>query len=185
MIYALGNVSGANFNPAVSTALCLSNAMGWGFFGPYVASQILGGVVAGASFVSLTGKGVPLAPGAGHSMTSVAIAEIIATFVLCFVVLNVAASAKGKSTHMFGLAIGFCIVAMGNAIGAVSGGSLNPAVSIGLDASSAMKGGAVGNSAMYTVYELAGAAAAWGAYMVTRPEEFSKEGLIGEKQRLI
>merc|ERR1719387_802502 len=174
MIYALGNVSGANFNPAVSTALCLSNKMGWGFFGPYVAAQILGGVVAGASFVSLTGKGVPLAPGAGHSMTSVAIAEIIATFVLCFVVLNVAASAKGKSTHMFGLAIGFCIVAMGNAIGAVSGGSLNPAVSFGLDGSNAMKGGSFGNSGAYALFELIGAGVAYGAFAVCRDEEFAK-----------
>jgi len=185
MIYALGNASGANFNPAVTTALCLSGAMEWSYFGPYVAAQILGGVVAGASFVGLVGKGVPLAPGAGHSMMSVAFAEIIATFVLCLVVLNVAASKGGKSNHMFGLAIGFCIVAMGNAIGAVSGGSLNPAVSIGLDASSAMKGGAVGNSAMYSLYELVGAAAAFGAYKVTRPEEFAKGALLGEKSRLI
>merc|ERR1719258_102251 len=107
-------------------------------------------------------------------MSSVAIAEIVATFVLCFVVANVACSAKGKSDHMFGLAIGFCIVAMGNAIGAVSGGSLNPAVSFGLDASNAMKGGSFGNCGAYSAFEFIGAGLATGAFMVVRDEEFAK-----------
>ena len=76
-----------------------------------------------------------------------AFAEILYTFVLCFVVLNVATlSGKhltngGKASQIYGLAIGFCIVVGGYAIGAVSGGSLNPAVSFALDTSHAMKGG--------------------------------------------
>jgi len=176
MIYALGAVSGAHFNPAVTTALCLSKKHPWGEFAPFVGSQLCGGLVAGLCYTSLVGVGVPLAPGSGHSMASVAVAEIIATFVLCFVVLNVAASKNGKSTHMFGLAIGFCIMSMGNSIGAVSGGSLNPAVSFGLDASNAMKGGSFGNSAMYTLFELVGAGIAYGAFSVCRDEEFAKQG---------
>merc|ERR1719401_2392460 len=54
------------------------------------------------------------------------------TFLLCYVVLSVAASDKTKSTEMFGLCIGACVTVGGVAIGAVSGGSLNPAVTVGL-----------------------------------------------------
>jgi len=183
MIYALGGVSGANFNPAVSTTLALCKYLPWGDFGPYVASQLAGGLAAGVCYTSLTGKGVPLAPGAGHSMSSVAVAEIVATFVLCFVVANVACSKNGKSDHMFGLAIGFCIVAMGNAIGAVSGGSLNPAVSFGLDGSNAMKGGSFGNCGAYALFELVGAGVAYGAFAVCRDEEFAKQGLLGKVEK--
>merc|ERR1719152_1104359 len=75
MIYALGGVSGANFNPAVSTTLALCKYLSWGDFGPSVASQLAGGLAAGVCYTSLTGKGVPLAPGTGHSMSSVAVAE--------------------------------------------------------------------------------------------------------------
>ena len=77
-----------------------------------------------------------------------AFAEILYTFVLCFVVLNVATLSGqhltngGKAKQIYGLAIGFCIVVGGYAIGAVSGGSLNPAVSFALDTSNATKGGA-------------------------------------------
>lgn len=183
MIYALAGVSGAHFNPAVTTTLCLSKKAPWSDFGPYVASQLVGALAAGITYTHVTGKGVPLAPGTGHSWGNVAFAEIVATFVLCFVVANVAASQKGKSEHMFGLAIGFCIVAMGNAIGAVSGGSLNPAVSFGLDASNAIKGGSFGNSGAYALFELVGAGVAYGAFTVCRDEEFAKEGLLGKMEK--
>merc|ERR1719446_1706876 len=99
---------------------------------------------------------------------SVAAAEIIATFVLCFVVANVACSKNGKSDHMFGLAIGFCIVAMGNAIGMVSGGSLNPAVSFGIDTAYALKGGTWMNCLAYSGFEVVGAAMAAVATRVVR-----------------
>ena len=80
-----------------------------------------------------------------------AFAEILYTFVLCFVVLNVATLSGqhltngGKAKQIYGLAIGFCIVVGGYAIGAVSGGSLNPAVSFALDTSNAIKGGSFMN----------------------------------------
>ena len=84
-----------------------------------------------------------------------AFAEILYTFVLCFVVLNVATLSGqhltngGKAKQIYGLAIGFCIVVGGYAIGAVSGGSLNPAVSFALDTSHAMKGGSWMNCIPY------------------------------------
>merc|ERR1719269_393684 len=81
-----------------------------------------------------------LAPGKGFTFAGAAMAEIVFTFVLCFVVLCVA-TVREPSKDMFGLAIASCVTAGGYAIGAVSGGSLNPAVSFGVSSSHIMGGG--------------------------------------------
>ena len=81
-----------------------------------------------------------LAPGAGFNFGHAAVAEIIFTFVLCYVVLCVA-SVKEPSKDMFGLAIASCVTAGGYAIGAVSGGSLNPAVSFGISSANIINEG--------------------------------------------
>jgi len=180
MIYALGGVSGAHFNPAVTVALTLAGKSPAGDIPHYMAAQLLGGLAASLAYTGLVGKAVPLQPGAGHSWSDAAFAEILYTFVLCFVVLNVATLSGqhltngGKAKQIYGLAIGFCIVVGGYAIGSVSGGSLNPAVSFALDTSNATKGGAWMNCIPYTCFEIVGAAAAAGAFFVTRDEEFTK-----------
>jgi aquaporin Z len=180
MVYALGGVSGAHFNPAVTTALTLAGKSPVGDIGIYMGSQLLGGLAAGITYTSVVGRAVPLQPGTGHSWSDAAFAEILYTFVLCFVVLNVATLSGqhltngGKAKQIYGLAIGFCIVVGGYAIGGVSGGSLNPAVSFALDTSNATKGGAWMNCIPYSCFEIVGAAAAAGAFFVTRDEEFTK-----------
>jgi aquaporin Z len=204
MIYCLGGVSGANFNPAVTTCLALTqkldgaDSMKW--VAPYMASQIAGGLAGAFTYYSVVGAAVPLGPGtkpdgSTYGWGAVGVAEIMYTFVLCFVVINVAclngADEKGtklylmtggKSYQMYGLAIGFCIVVGGNAIGAVSGGSLNPAVSIALDTTGAIDKTGVYfmNSLVYSCFELIGAAAAAGAFYALREEQFTKDG----RQRL-
>ncbi len=56
------------------------------------------------------------------------------TFVLCFVVLNVAVGKGTAGNQFYGLAIGSVIIAGAYGAGAVSGGCFNPAVAIGIDA---------------------------------------------------
>jgi len=167
MIYCFADVSGSNFNPAVSTSLALIGALPAGDVAHYVAAQLLGGLAAGLTYSSLTGSSFPLAPGAGFSWADAAFAEIVYTFVLCFTVLNVAVAQAARNS--FGLAIGFCVVVGGFAIGSISGGSLNPAVSFGIDTSHAVKGGSWMNCVAYTGFELVGAGLAAGAYKVVRP----------------
>merc|ERR1719299_274748 len=78
------------------------------------------------------GATFPVWPETDHRLFAAMWAEMLFTFVLCFVVLCVAACPKTADKEMFGLAIGSCVTVGGFAIGSMSGGSLNPAVSWGL-----------------------------------------------------
>merc|ERR1719473_2392947 len=174
MIFALGNVSGAHFNPAVTVAIVLSGRGKCDFAtaGIYVVVQILGGITASIIACFTFGRAHAFGPVGDSKWGQVAVAETVFTFVLCFVVLCVATT-KEPSKDMFGLVIGSCVTVGGYAIGSISGGSLNPAVSFGIDCSSIMKNGMV-NCLIFSVFEFVGAALAAGAFYVTRPTEFNK-----------
>jgi len=176
-IYACGKISGGNFNPAVSVALGLSKAMGgpgmpWREVGIYCAVQILAGIVASFSYAILFWNAFNLAPSKGFGGLAAGLCEFLYTFMLCFVVLNVAASKDADGKQFYGLAIGFVIIAGAYGAGAVSGGCFNPAVAIGIDTSSAGLG--FGWCIAYTLFELLGAVAAAFAFKVVRPEDFGK-----------
>merc|ERR1719428_1829875 len=96
--------------------------------------------------------------------------EVLYTFMLCFVVLNVATARKDKGNQYYGLAIGFVIVAGGYAGGNVSGGCFNPAVAFGIDVSSAGTG--FGWAFAYLGYEMIGAGLAAILFRLVHPEEF-------------
>merc|ERR1711982_171778 len=106
--------------------------------GAYIGTQIAGGICASLTYAAMEGgKTFPLGPGKGHGWPQAALAEIFFTFLLAYVVLSVATVEMPLSEY-FGLAIGSCVTAGGYAIGAISGGSLNPAVSFGIGVSGSL-----------------------------------------------
>merc|ERR1719191_411657 len=134
MIYSLGSVSGAHLNPAVTLGVLLAgrNKIGGIDACAYMVCQCLGGICAGSLYLTLFGTAFLLRPGVLYYSTGDACgAEILYTWALVYVVLNVATASENDPNHYFGLAIGFTVVSAAISVGAVSGCSLNPAVSVG------------------------------------------------------
>merc|ERR1719213_1602275 len=176
MIFALGNCSGAHFNPAVTIAIMLAGREKCPATegGAFIGVQLCAGVAAAYTYAGMHhGKTFALEPVAPYGWSAALGGEFVFTFVLCFVVLSVA-TIRTPLTQFFGLAIGSCVTAGGLAIGNVSGGSLNPAVSTGISAARIIGGGHFYNCLIYSVFELIGAAAAAGVFRATRPSEYPK-----------
>ena len=131
MIFAGGHISGAHYNPAVTLAVLIRGKVTAQDAIAYMVVQIIGAIVAaliakwymgdmGVATMDLSGK-----------ILKVFIGELIGTFALAYVVLNVATSKGTTGNSFYGLAIGFTVFAMATAFGAVSGGAFNPAVATG------------------------------------------------------
>ncbi|HEY2576618.1 MAG TPA: aquaporin [Streptosporangiaceae bacterium] len=132
MIYAGGHISGGHYNPAVTVAALVRRRIGIADAAAYWVAQVIGAVVAGviarAVVNPATVKALTLS---GHSEAAAAVVEILITFALCYVVLNVATSKDQPGNGFFGLAIGFTVAAGAFAVGGISGGVFNPAVALG------------------------------------------------------
>lgn len=131
LIYALGDVSGAHFNPAVSIAFTVAKKFPASSLIPYIISQIAGAIAAGFTLKLLfpandfLGSTIP----AGTALQSF-ILEILLTFLLMFVIMKVAHGSR--ETGMFaGIAIGSVVALEAMFAGPISGASMNPARSIG------------------------------------------------------
>jgi aquaporin Z len=189
MIYALGKSSGAHFNPAVSVALALARKCHVSEVLKYAVAQLAGGLLAAVLMLEAFGEGdIPIQPSAGYEWWQACLAELLYTFVLCFVVLNVAASTKHAGKNQFyGIAIGFVIVAGAFGAGNISGGCFNPAVAVGLDFASALMHWRLPQRYvyMYIAFELVGAGLAAGLFRVVRPEDYTPGLLEGRSYPML
>ncbi|MEV4705062.1 aquaporin [Actinoplanes sp. NPDC049316] len=134
MIFAGGHVSGAHYNPAVTVALAVRNRFAWRDVPAYCAAQTVGalaGAVVGRHL--LAGQPAEQAfTAGGRALTAAAVAELLVTFALAYVVLNVATSKNTAGNSFYGLAIGGTVLAGALTVGGVSGGVFNPAVAVGV-----------------------------------------------------
>jgi aquaporin Z len=167
MVYMGGHISGGHYNPAVSLALLLRGKMPGKDFIPYVVAQVLGAIVAAYLSSVIFGRTIPIAPSANASVVAALLVEILFTFALALVVLNVATHPAVKGNSFYGLAIGFTIVVAAFAGGGISGGAFNPAVGTGITLIHALLGG--GSFAswwLYLVGPFAGGALAAVVYQI-------------------
>ena len=142
MIFAGGHISGGHFNPAVTLAVTLRGKCTPKDAVPYFIFQIVGGVVAAftakfimADTVAALAEAAKTAPAKAASLAfnpgPAFLAELLFTFALAWVVLNVATSKETGNNSFYGLAIGFTVLAGAFTVGGISGGAFNPAVAIG------------------------------------------------------
>ncbi len=161
MVYMGGHISGAHYNPAVSLAAVIRGALPAGEYAGYAASQVLGATAAAYLVNVITGLTFAPSPGANVSTTAALLVEILFTFALALVVLNVATSKKTEGNSYYGLAIGMTVMVGALAGGGISGGAFNPAVGIGPTIVNALMGGGSWSSLwLYLVGPLVGGAAA-------------------------
>jgi aquaporin Z len=166
-VYAGGHISGGHYNPAVSMAAFVRGRLSGRDLVPYWIAQLAGGAVAAglAVFVINPPARHPITF-TGRALGAALVAEFIFTFILSYVVLNVATSKDQPNNSFFGLAIGFTVLVGAVAVGGVSGGAFNPAVAFG---GSLMGLFAWANIWIYLVGCLAGGAAAGLVFRALNP----------------
>jgi aquaporin Z len=143
-VYAIGPISGAHFNPAVSFGLAIGGRFAWRDLPGYFAAQLLG-AIAGAALVLALAKSQPggydpllaglaangfarHSPG-GYPMGAALLAEVALTFVFVSVIMG--ATAKSASTAQAGIAIGLTLTLVHLVGIPITNTSVNPARSTG------------------------------------------------------
>lgn len=165
LVYAGGHISGAHYNPAVSLAIFLRKKMQMNEMLQYWAVQIIGGFLGAYMACYIGGYNhaatCSMAPGEGVPAMVALMAEILGTFALAFVVLNVATVKANEGNSFYGIAIGLVVFAMAVSLGGVSGGAFNPAVGIGRNLCEAIStGSGLANTWIYIVGPFIGGAIA-------------------------
>jgi aquaporin Z len=139
IVYALGHISGAHLNPAVSVGLWIGGRFSFKELFPYILAQILGGIVAASVlYVITTGNGSSIgnfaangyaehSPG-GYSLLAALVSEVVMTFMFLIIILG--ATDERAPKGFAGLAIGLSLTLIHLISIPVTNTSVNPARSI-------------------------------------------------------
>ncbi|KAJ8459947.1 hypothetical protein OPV22_032873 [Ensete ventricosum] len=131
MIYAVGHISGAHMNPAVTLAFAVARHFPWIQVPFYWLAQIAGSTVASYILRELLdpindiGTTTP-----SHTAVKALVTEIVVTFNMMFVTAAVATDTKAVG-ELAGLAVGSAVCITSILAGPISGGSMNPARTLG------------------------------------------------------
>ncbi|KAJ6954562.1 hypothetical protein NC652_006101 [Populus alba x Populus x berolinensis] len=167
-IYALGHVSGAHFNPAVSIALAVVRKFSW--------KEVLGSTLASLTLRLLFHEQGNIQPVVNQysdptSDLEAIVWEFIITFILMFTICSVATKISTRANKdLSGVAIGGAVMFNAMIAGPITGASMNPARSLG----PALVSGVYKNLWVYIVSPILGAMAAAAVYSVLRVPEPAK-----------
>jgi aquaporin Z len=173
MVFAGGHLSGAHYNPAVTIAVAVRNRLPWRNVPAYWAAQILGalGGAVVARYVVVDRAAAAAFTASGRALSAAAVAELLLTFALAYVVLNVATSKQTSGNSFYGLAIGGTVLAGALSVGGISGGAFNPAVTIGAATAGLLDWTLV---ALYLGVQLAAGGLAGLAFRALNPDDIAE-----------
>ena len=165
LILALGPVSGAHFNPAVTLVMALRRELGAGDAVAYVVVQCVG-AVAGAMLAHVM-FGLPLIQAATHDRSgfATALSDGVATFALLFAILAVRRSRPESVPYAVALVItaGYWWTA--------STSFANPAVTLARSLTDTFSGIRLADTPGFVLAQIAGALAGWGIFAIILPHE--------------
>ncbi len=143
MAFTIGHISGCHLNPAISIGLWAGGRFEAKELGPYIAAQVLGGIVAGGVlYLIASGKaGFELSGGfasngygehspGGYSLTAAFITEVVMTMMFLFVIMG--STDKRAPAGLAPIAIGLCLTLIHLISIPVTNTSVNPARSTGV-----------------------------------------------------
>jgi aquaporin NIP len=132
LVYSVGHISGAHFNPAVTVSFAVCRRFPWKQVPAYVLSQLVGSVLAAGTHRLLFQGNQNVFTGthpAGSNIQSFVL-EFIITFFLMFVISGVATDNRAIG-ELAGIAVGSTVATNVMFAGPISGASMNPARSLG------------------------------------------------------
>jgi MIP family channel proteins len=137
VVAAVGHVSGGHVNPAVTLGMAATKKFPWQFVPHYVVAQLVGAVLGAlATWITFGGaarseaKLAATYPAQGVGDLQAFVVEILITFILVFVVMAVATDDRAPAA-IAPIAVGFALAVGVFIAGPVTGGSVNPARSLG------------------------------------------------------
>ena len=131
LIYAFGEISGAHFNPAVTIAFSYAKKFPLKEVPKYILAQCIGAILAAALLLLLFPENEFLGTTLPKiDVWRVFLFEVILTFFLMLVIINVSTGSK-ESGIMAGIAIGGVVWFEAQFAGPITGASMNPARSVG------------------------------------------------------
>jgi MIP family channel proteins len=137
IVAAIGHVSGAHVNPAVTLGLAVTNKFSWQYVPLYIGAQLVGAILGAIGVWICYGEAAREAaalaatfPTDGVGDIRALLAEILVTFILVFVIISVATDQRAPA-GVAPLAVGFALACGVFIAGPITGGSLNPARTLG------------------------------------------------------
>jgi MIP family channel proteins len=161
LIYSLGHISGAHFNPAVTLAFWTGGFLRRSLVIPYIVAQVLGAIAASGllrlALGAVSNLGATI-PRNGDWLQSL-ILETVLTFILMLVIFGSGLDRRAP-IGFAGMAIGLTVALEAACMGPITGASMNPARSI----APALVGGNLQHQWVYWIAPIAGAQLAMVTY---------------------
>lgn len=132
MVYSVGHISGAHFNPAVTLTFALFRRFPFSWVPIYIGAQVMGSLLASCTLdlmLEVTPEAFFGTVPVGSNLQSLVL-EITITFLLMFVVSGVSTDDRAVG-ELGGIVVGMTILLNVFVAGPISGASMNPARSIG------------------------------------------------------
>lgn len=164
MVFAGSHLSGAYYNPALTLSMLLRGEIDRHDATYYALTQLVAGFFAALIGVYLLGcQGITDINARSNQAACAVVGELLGTFALAYVALNVATTRTNEGNSFYGLAIGFAMMSAMYGFGGLSGGAFNPAIALGMAVASMVSWGDLW---IYLLGPLLGAAAAASAFQV-------------------